>query len=51
MHYHRRMSISPHDLLAALSADRPVSGSELARALGVTRAAVWKQIEHRCVRA
>jgi BirA family biotin operon repressor/biotin-[acetyl-CoA-carboxylase] ligase len=45
MHYHRRMSISPHDLLAALSADRPVSGSELARALGVTRAAVWKQIE------
>ncbi len=45
MHYHRAMSISPRDLLAALSADRAVSGSELARTLGVTRAAVWKQIE------
>jgi BirA family biotin operon repressor/biotin-[acetyl-CoA-carboxylase] ligase len=45
MHYHRRMSISPRELIAALSAERAVSGSELARALGVTRAAVWKQIE------
>lgn len=32
-------------MLAALSAERAVSGSELARHLGVTRAAVWKQIE------
>ncbi len=39
------MSIQPSSLLAALSADRAVSGSELADRLGVTRAAVWKQIE------
>lgn len=45
MPYHRAMSISPRDLLAALSADHAVSGSALARALGVTRAAVWKQVE------
>ncbi len=39
------MSIEPAALLAALSADAPVSGVDLARRLGVTRAAVWKQIE------
>jgi len=39
------MSIQPTTLLAALSAEAPVSGADLARRLGVTRAAVWKQIE------
>lgn len=39
------MTIQPAALLAALSADAPVSGAELARRLGVTRAAVWKQVE------
>jgi BirA family biotin operon repressor/biotin-[acetyl-CoA-carboxylase] ligase len=39
------MSIQPAVLLAALSARHPVSGNELALRLGVTRAAVWKQIE------
>lgn len=39
------MSIEPHQLLSALSAQRVVSGSALAQRLGVTRAAVWKQIE------
>ncbi|MGH8121888.1 MAG: biotin--[acetyl-CoA-carboxylase] ligase [Rudaea sp.] len=39
------MSIDPHTLLAALSADSAVSGSALAARLHVTRAAVWKQIE------
>jgi BirA family biotin operon repressor/biotin-[acetyl-CoA-carboxylase] ligase len=39
------MSIQPATVLAALSADAAVSGSELAATLGVTRAAVWKQIE------
>ncbi|MFT3790967.1 MAG: biotin--[acetyl-CoA-carboxylase] ligase [Rudaea sp.] len=39
------MAIEPHALLAALSADRTLSGAELARRLGVTRAAVWKQME------
>jgi BirA family biotin operon repressor/biotin-[acetyl-CoA-carboxylase] ligase len=39
------MTIQPATLLAALSADAPVSGAELARQLGVTRAAVWKQVE------
>ena len=46
MHYHPAMAIAPPNLLAALSADHAVSGAELARQLGVTRAAVWKQIEH-----
>lgn len=46
MHYHRVMLMEPSALLAALSAERAVSGAELARRLGVTRAAVWKQIEH-----
>ncbi len=45
MHYHFPMSIDPRTLLAALSADTPVSGSDLATRLHVTRAAVWKQIE------
>jgi BirA family biotin operon repressor/biotin-[acetyl-CoA-carboxylase] ligase len=39
------VSIEPRVLLAALSPERALSGSELARRLGVTRAAVWKQIE------
>ena len=38
------MSIEPAALLGALRADRAVSGSELATRLGVTRAAVWKQV-------
>lgn len=46
MHYHPGMAIEPHALLAALSSDHAVSGAELARQLKVTRAAVWKQIEH-----
>ena len=46
MHYHPGMAIEPHALLAALSSDHAVSGAELARQLNVTRAAVWKQIEH-----
>ena len=33
------------DLLGALASGRPVSGAELARHAGVTRAAIWKQIE------
>ena len=39
------MSIQPAALLAALSPDQALSGTELARRLGVTRAAVWKQIQ------
>ncbi|MEP6485264.1 MAG: biotin--[acetyl-CoA-carboxylase] ligase [Rudaea sp.] len=39
------MSIQPFALLSALPCDGFVSGSDLARRLGVTRAAVWKQIE------
>jgi BirA family biotin operon repressor/biotin-[acetyl-CoA-carboxylase] ligase len=39
------VSIEPAQLLAQLSDARSVSGSELAERLGVTRAAVWKQIE------
>ena len=39
------MSIQPAAVFAALSAQQAVSGSELAQTLGVTRAAVWKQIE------
>jgi BirA family biotin operon repressor/biotin-[acetyl-CoA-carboxylase] ligase len=37
--------MDPHRLLSRLSADAPQSGSALAAALGVTRAAVWKQVE------
>jgi BirA family biotin operon repressor/biotin-[acetyl-CoA-carboxylase] ligase len=39
------MAIEAAALLAQLSDAHSVSGSELARRLGVTRAAVWKQIE------
>lgn len=39
------MSIEPSTVLAALSAEHAVSGSALAQRLGVTRAAVWKQVE------
>src|ERR1700761_5323663 len=39
------MSIESAALLAALSAEVAVSGADLARRFGVTRAAVWKQIE------
>jgi len=39
------MSIDAAKLLGELSAVHSVSGSELAQRLGVTRAAVWKQIE------
>jgi len=46
MHYHAAsMAIDPRQLLAALSDEHPVSGSELARRLGVSRTAIWKQIE------
>ena len=38
------MSIEPASLLRTLRADRAISGSDLAVRLGVTRAAVWKQI-------
>ena len=37
--------MDPRHLLSRLSADAPLSGSALAAALGVTRAAVWKQVE------
>jgi BirA family biotin operon repressor/biotin-[acetyl-CoA-carboxylase] ligase len=40
------MSIHPSALLAALSADRAMSGVELARRLNITRAAIGEQIEH-----
>ena len=46
MHYHRAMAIEPAAVLAALSAECALSGAELAQRFGVTRAAVWKQIEH-----
>jgi len=39
------MRIEPFTVLSALSAQHAVSGSALAQRLGVTRAAVWKQIE------
>jgi BirA family biotin operon repressor/biotin-[acetyl-CoA-carboxylase] ligase len=39
------MSIEPSAVLTALSAEHAVSGSALAQRLGVTRAAVWKQVE------
>lgn len=37
--------MDPHLLLSRLSADAPMSGSALAATLGVTRAAIWKQVE------
>ncbi len=39
------MSVDPRQLITALSATSTLSGAELARRLGVTRAAIWKQIE------
>jgi BirA family biotin operon repressor/biotin-[acetyl-CoA-carboxylase] ligase len=39
------VSIEPSIVLSALSDQHAVSGSALAQRLGVTRAAVWKQIE------
>jgi len=41
----RAEAASPPRVLAQLDAARAVSGSELAARLGVSRAAVWKQIE------
>lgn len=38
------MNLEP--LLAELARHREISGAELARSLGITRAAVWKQIDH-----
>ena len=38
-------SLDSRSLLQALSAERPISGSALARHFGVTRTAVWKHIE------
>ena len=43
------MTIDPRSLLVALAAQPEISGSTLAARFGVTRAAVWKQIE--CLRA
>lgn len=37
--------MDPRLLLSALSSERAISGTELATRLGVTRAAIWKQIE------
>jgi BirA family transcriptional regulator, biotin operon repressor / biotin---[acetyl-CoA-carboxylase] ligase len=39
------VTIDSSALLRSLSAEKSVSGSELAKKLGVTRAAIWKQIE------
>src|SRR6185437_13395849 len=37
--------MQPAELLAELAAGSPLSGVELAASVGVTRAAIWKQIE------
>ncbi len=37
--------MQPAQLLAALAAGEPLSGASLARQAGVTRAAIWKQVE------
>ncbi len=39
------MSLTAQDVLESLAADRAISGSALADRFGVTRAAIWKQIE------
>ena len=39
------VTIDSSALLRSLSAQKPISGSELAGELGVTRTAIWKQIE------
>lgn len=39
------VTIDSSALLRSLSAEKSVSGSDLAKKLGVTRAAIWKQIE------
>ncbi len=46
MHYDAAiMATDPYRLLGALSDRHAVSGSALAETLGVTRAAIWKQVE------
>lgn len=40
------MSIEARQLLLMLNQEKPVSGSFLAKRFGVTRAAIWKQIEN-----
>ena len=40
-----RATLDPRAVLQQLAPGGPVSGAELAKQLGVTRAAVWKQIE------
>jgi BirA family biotin operon repressor/biotin-[acetyl-CoA-carboxylase] ligase len=40
-----RSAAAPQDLLALLAAGGEVSGADVAAALGITRAAVWKQVE------
>lgn len=37
--------LQSRELLRALASGRPVSGADLARRMGVTRAAVWKHVE------
>jgi BirA family biotin operon repressor/biotin-[acetyl-CoA-carboxylase] ligase len=37
--------MSPREVLAALASGEPLSGAALARRLGVSRAAIWKQVE------
>jgi BirA family biotin operon repressor/biotin-[acetyl-CoA-carboxylase] ligase len=40
-----KATLDPREVLQQLAHGGPVSGAELAAQLGVTRAAVWKQIE------
>ncbi|HET9031630.1 MAG TPA: biotin--[acetyl-CoA-carboxylase] ligase [Dokdonella sp.] len=40
------MSIAARELLMALAAGPAISGNDLARQFGVTRAAIWKQVEN-----
>lgn len=39
------MSIDPRELLRVLASEPVISGAALARRFGVTRAAIWKQVE------